>query len=90
MRAARYGWGWRYVIEHVHCPRASSDSEASITADFRVAVKVLEENRERLEEFCSFLDTFRFKAYSLEYKIVNGKFSLIDWDTPNDRRVLNA
>jgi hypothetical protein len=90
LRAARYGWGWRYDVEHVHCPNPSVDSESSILAEFSIAAKVLESNRERVEGFCSFLDSFHFRAYSLEYKIVNGKFFLIDWDTPNDRVVLHA
>jgi hypothetical protein len=40
--------------------------------------------------FCTFLDSFSFKAYSLEYKIVASQLKIIDWDTPNDKRVLGS
>ena len=48
----------------------------------------VEQEREKIATFCEFLDSFSFKAYSREYKIVASKLKIIDWDTPNDKRVL--
>jgi hypothetical protein len=53
-------------------------------------MRCLEQEREKLAAFCAFLDSFSFKAYSLEYKIVASQLKIIDWDTPNDRRVLGS
>lgn len=33
---------------------------------------------------------FSFKSFSLEYKILNGRLFVIDWDTPNDLLVLRS
>ena len=51
-------------------------------------MRCIEQEREKIAAFCEFLDSFSFKAYSLEYKIVASQLKIIDWDTPNDRQVL--
>jgi hypothetical protein len=53
-------------------------------------MRCLEQEREKIAAFCAFLDSFSLKAYSLEYKIVASQLKIIDWDTPNDRRVLGS
>jgi hypothetical protein len=96
VRASRYSWGWPYSIEHVHLPRKSARKSAQESAfsnlqlrsEFGYAMRCIEQEREKLERFCTFLDSFSFKAYSLEYKIVASQLKIIDWDTPNDTRVL--
>jgi hypothetical protein len=92
VRASRYSWGWPYSIEHVHLPRQSArQSELSnlqLQSEFGYSMRCIEQEREKISTFCSFLDSFSFKAYSLEYKVVASRFKIIDWDTPNDRRVL--
>jgi hypothetical protein len=92
VRASRYSWGWPYSIEHVHLPREStrkpSFSDLQLRSEFAYSMRCIEREREKIVAFCAFLDSFSFKAYSLEYKIVASQLKMIDWDTPNDRRVL--
>jgi hypothetical protein len=98
VRASRYSWGWPYSIEHVHLPRNSAWKSArqsglsnlQLQSEFGYSMRCIEEQREKLETFCTFLDSFSFKAYSLEYKIVSSQLKIIDWDTPNDKRVLGS
>jgi hypothetical protein len=92
VRASRYSWGWPYSIEHVHLPqksaRKSALSRLQLQSEFGYSMRCIEREREKIAAFCAFLDSFSFKAYSLEYKIVASQLRIIDWDTPNDRRVL--
>ena len=88
VRASRYSWGWPYSIEHVHLPRKSALSNLQMQSEFGYSMRCIEQEREKIATFCAFLDSFSFKAYSLEYKIVASQLRIIDWDTPNDKRVL--
>jgi hypothetical protein len=92
VRASRYSWGWPYAIEHVHLPVKSAQKSAlsnlQLQSEFGYSMRCIEKEREKIATFCGFLDSFSFKAYSLEYKIVASQLKIIDWDTPNDRRVL--
>lgn len=88
VRASRYSWGWPYSIEHVHLPPKSALSNLQLQSEFGYAMRCIEQEREKIAAFCAFLDSFSFKAYSLEYKIVASQLKIIDWDTPNDMRVL--
>jgi len=88
VRASRYSWGWPYSIEHVHLPRKSALSRLRLQSEFGYSMRCIEQEREKIATFCAFLDSFSFKAYSLEYKIVASQLRIIDWDTPNDKRVL--
>jgi len=96
VRASRYSWGWPYSIEHVHLPQKSAQKSArksalgslQLQSEFGYSMRCIEQEREKIAAFCTFLDSFSFKAYSLEYKIVASQLKIIDWDTPNDRRVL--
>jgi hypothetical protein len=92
VRASRCSWGWPYSIEHVHLPRKSARkselSDLQLRSEFGYSMRCIEQEQERIAAFCEFLDSFSFKAYSIEYKIVASQLKIIDWDTPNDRRVL--
>jgi hypothetical protein len=88
VRASRYSWGWPYSIEQVHLPRKSALSNLQLQSEFGYSMGCIEQESEKIAAFCAFLDSFSFKAYSLEYKIVASQLRIIDWDTPNDRRVL--
>ena len=90
VRASRYSWGWPYSIEHVHLPRKSGLSHSQLQSEFGYSMRCIERESEKIATFCAFLDSFSFKAYSLEYKIVASQLKIIDWDTPNDRRVLGS
>jgi hypothetical protein len=88
VRASRYSWGWPYAIEHVHLPQKSALSHLQLQSEFGYSMRCIEQESEKIAAFCTFLDSFSFKAYSLEYKIVASQLRIIDWDTPNDKRVL--
>jgi hypothetical protein len=88
VRASRYSWGWPYSIEHVHLPRKSALSNLQLKSEFGYSMGCIEQESEKIAAFCAFLDSFSFKAYSLEYKIVASQLRIIDWDTPDDKRVL--
>jgi hypothetical protein len=90
VRASRYSWGWPYSIEHVHLPPRSVLSKLQLQSEFGYSMRCIEQQKEKIAAFCEFLDSFSFKAYSLEYKIVASQLKIIDWDTPNDRRVLRS
>jgi hypothetical protein len=94
VRASRYSWGWPYSIEHVHLPPKSARKLAlsnwQLQSEFGYSMRCIEQEKEKIAAFCAFLDSFSFKAYSLEYKIVASQLKIIDWDTPNDRRVLGS
>jgi len=90
VRAVRHGWGWPYSIEKVHLPKNWEITSDELAREFSSSLRILEEAREKIETFVSFLDSFSFAAYSLEYKIIGSRLSVIDWDTPNDRKVINT
>jgi hypothetical protein len=90
VRASRYSWGWPYSIDHVHLPQKSALSNLQLQSEFGYSMRCLEQEKEKIATFCAFLDSFSFRAYSLEYKIVASQLKIIDWDTPNDRRVLGS
>jgi hypothetical protein len=90
VRASRYSWGWPYSIEHIHTPRMSPLNKSQLHSEFGYSMRCIEQEREKIEAFCAFLDSFSFKAYSLEYKIVGGQIKVIDWDTPHDNQVLRG
>jgi hypothetical protein len=92
VRASRYSWGWPYSIEHVHLPRKSTSalSRLQLRSEFGYSMRCIEQEKEKIAAFCAFLDSFSFKAYSLEYKIVGSQLKIIDWDTPHDIRVLTS
>jgi hypothetical protein len=68
----------------------SALSRLQLQSEFGYSMRCVEQEREKLSAFCEFLDSFSFKAYSLEYKIVGSQLKIIDWDTPDDRRVLGS
>lgn len=65
-------------------------SHLQVQSEFSYSMRCIEREREKIGAFCTFLDSFSFKAYSLEYKIVASQLKIIDWDTPNDKRVLGS
>lgn len=88
LRASRPGWGYRYMIEKLLTPNGNFTNKEVLLTQFWNSVKEVEKHREQIEIFCDYLEQFQFKIFSLEYKIINGKFSIIDWDSPNDLCVL--
>ncbi len=88
VRARRYSWGWPYSIEQIHLPSMATMSRSQLQSEFGYSMRCIEQEKDKIEAFCAFLDSFSFKAYSLEYKIVGAQLKFIDWDTPLDKQVL--
>jgi hypothetical protein len=88
LRASRYSWGWPYEVQAIHSAPGGEQSQRELLNDFRYAMRVFESMREPLSVFLAFLDSFGFTAYSIEYKLVGSRLQIIDWDTPEDRRVV--
>ncbi len=88
IRASRAGWGRRFVLGDRDVYFPIGERRELILSEFHYTMIQLERMREPIETFCDFLDHYRFRAYSLEYKLVDSWFSIIDWDTPNDLAVL--
>jgi len=74
----------------VHSPHPNKQQQETIVEEFAESLRILENARHKIEPFVRFLESFGFTAFSLEYKIVRGKLSIIDWDTPDDIKVLET
>jgi len=90
LRASRYSWGWPYAIEDVRIPTRWGLDRPELVKEFLWSMRLFERGRESTEIFLTFLDSFAFRAYSIEYKIVGSKLTIIDWDTPDDTLVVTS
>ncbi len=86
IQSSRPGWGRHFNADIVHIPPEYDSRE--VMNEFESTMRNFEESREDIIAFCDFLETFKFSAYSLEYKCVGNSFRIIDWDTADDLRVL--
>jgi len=89
VRATRSGWAWPPVIEQLHRPPASPETEDVIREQFGRALCCLERKRELLETFVEKVISSGTNVCSLEYKIEEDRLQIIDWDTSNDSVVIN-
>jgi len=90
VRAARPSWGWSYSINSLHLGVEPERSRRRIVSEFRSTMQRLEEMREGLEVLSGEFEAAGLHDYSFEYKMVGSEFRIIDWDTPDDRRILHA
>jgi hypothetical protein len=89
VRANRLTWGMRYNPMIVHVPNNCDLKRADVLEQFYYAVKEIEHERKKIELFENYMSNFGFNSFTLEYKINDGILRFIDWDTPNDKLVLN-
>lgn len=89
-RAVRATWGWRWRIVDLYAPLNSASSQLAQRLEFEHSLQLFESQRARLQEFADAIEACGITAYSFEYKIVGEKIAIIDWDTSNDRKVLEA
>lgn len=93
LRATRVGWGWPYKIQHTHIPRSRGHSpafsSAQLHAEFAEAMVSLERSRDQLALFAASIRDRGADIVSIEYKLTGSRLNIIDWDTPDDRRVLS-
>lgn len=85
IRAKRLGWGRRYNIDAMNFGKRDS---AEMMNMFWQTVKQLELQRSNLEEFADDLYDTGIYSFDVEYKVINGRLFIIDWDTPHDKLVL--
>jgi len=69
-------------------PKKLGIDRSDLMREFYESMRMFEREREQISTFLSFLDSFGFRAYSIEYKIVGSRLNVIDWDTPDDRKVI--
>lgn len=83
--AQRLWWGRRY---HIQKSDLSQLNAVSAETQFYNVAKQLEEKRDQLDEFSQ--DASRCGIYSIciEYKLINGKLFVVDWDSPNDKAIM--
>lgn len=89
-RATRSGWGRRWRLAELYVPEQSFSPRFDQRLEFEHSLRLLEAHRERLEEFSDAIENCGITTYSFEYKIVRERLTIIDWDTTNDRKVLDA
>jgi hypothetical protein len=89
-RASRPEWGRHYNIEAIHCPNLLPIPLKDQEAQLRQSLLHLERIQKRIRSFLSFAELRGVDSISLEYKIVDAHLSIIDWDTTNDEKLLNA
>jgi len=88
LRASRPTWGYSYNYEHIHIPLMFNATTATIKKHFSETIVMIERIREKIEVFEEYMASFSFNIFSIEYQLINGKLNIIDWDSPNDRIVL--
>ncbi len=85
IEAKRIGWGWRYNIEEINC---KNQEKRRILNDFWEVAKQIEIKRNKLEKFANDLYKIGICSFDIEYKMINGRIVIIDWDTSFDEMVL--
>lgn len=88
VRAERPVGDLAFAIRDVHIPTGYPLTEARLRAEYVQTLLEIYRRRESWEMFVRFLLLRNVKFVSLEYKVSNGKFSFIDWDTDNDSLIV--
>lgn len=88
--ASRMGWNRKYKIDDILIPKGVEVKKEDILKALSKAIIQIEANRENIEIFCEYVKKLGINEVSLEYMISNEKFSFIDWDSPNDKKIVNS
>ena len=88
LRASREGWGRRYHVDDVRVP--SPAYKDKVIEGFRQTAKSIEENKEKIETFETYLKDIGIDELCLEYMLSDKGFSFIDWDTRDDKKVIDS
>jgi hypothetical protein len=89
-RASRSEWGRHYTIEAIHSPKSSPIPLKDQEAQLRHSFLYLERAQKPIRSFLHFAECRGIESISLEYKIVDTKLSIIDWDTNNDAKLFST
>ena len=84
--AERGGWGRHYNIKNRFCNRQILEELKKLLS---FAARTIEDRKEMIEEFSESLFEIEIHSLCLEFIIQNNTLTFIDWDTENDREVLN-
>ena len=87
-RATRPNWGCSARIESLFVPSAESLTPVKQREELGRALAAMFPMRSKLLRFEQFLFDCGCDAISLEYKMESSTLRFIDWDTHQDRRVL--
>ena len=87
LRASRQGWGRRYHVDDLRVP--SLEYKEKVINGFMQTVRSIEEHKEKIENFEKYLKYIGIEELCLEYMLSQKGFSFIDWDTSNDRKVID-
>ena len=88
LRAFREGWGRHYHINQLKVP--SKEDKDKVIKGFIQTVKGIESNKEKIEEFENYLKDIGIDELCLEYMLSQKGFSFIDWDTSDDKKVIDS
>lgn len=88
LRASRDGWARRYQIDCIHAE--NNELREKINNQFIEAIKEIECHREKIETFINYLKSKEIHEICLEYMNTNHGIKFIDWDTSNDRLVIDG
>jgi hypothetical protein len=89
IRATRQGWNWSPKIEYVHLPPGNPETAIILQRQLADALLKVDENKETFEHFVEAIRQLDL-GVCLEYKVENNRLQIIDWDTANDSKVVNA
>ena len=90
IRSHRIGWGRRYKIDILKEPENDEVKRKQMVEQYIQVVKEIENKKENIEEFLTYLKKLGINELSLEYILEGSKFSFIDWDSQNDLKVING
>ena len=88
LRASREGWGRHYHVDDVRVH--SIEDKDKVIEGFKQTAKNIEANKEKIEEFEKYLKGIGIHELCLEYMLSQRGFSFIDWDTSNDKKVIDS
>lgn len=88
LRASREGWTRHYHIDDIKV--SSMEDKDKVINGFMQTVRKIESNKEKIEEFEKYLKDIEIDELCLEYMLSQKGFSFIDWDTSNDKKVIDS
>ncbi len=88
LRSHRAGFGRRYTIDKLNVV-PSIEKKQMLQQYFHI-IKEIEQKRDSIENFAEYLSQLGINEFSLEYLLEEGKFSIIDWDSQDDLKVISS
>lgn len=87
IRASRERWGVGYAIHEMR--GLTAEDKERIKKGFIQAILEIERNREKIEMMLEEFQKADLHELAIEYRIDSKGFAFIDWDSSNDRKILN-